>query len=370
MIWEPTSGRDAWWSSLRIGHPLDVRDSVGKWCVCVIVEKQSTQIFVHYTGWGHKWDEWLSNDSERIAPLHSFSHADSPSNIKERENNKSPRLHIPREDAYITSNFAKSIRSMSKLADVHIEVQSSSDSLSDLTEDTFYLHYCILLSRCPALLEHLTLLPESREHPSIKVYSTRIPADILRVIIAYSYGGMLGLHDLQNHLLLNVLYFAEVLNLPNLFDIISPKLSSSNIMEALCCVDPHIQLSSESMLAKHIEFHLLSVVKQQLRCSFPKIPADTALGKLVSGILEEEKHSALVAEGETVVNEDRECKVYTRESDELCEKNKDLLWTESIHCFSRDMLNLYESRERRCTFYVMFEDEKFPVDTIVLCKLL
>lgn len=37
----------------------------------LIVEPHA--IFVHYNGWGRRWDEWVSKDSPRIATFRTYT---------------------------------------------------------------------------------------------------------------------------------------------------------------------------------------------------------------------------------------------------------------------------------------------------------
>lgn len=50
------------------GQELDVLDTVRKWSEAEVVEVEDGFVRVTYTYWSEKWDEWLSFESERIAP--------------------------------------------------------------------------------------------------------------------------------------------------------------------------------------------------------------------------------------------------------------------------------------------------------------
>lgn len=49
-----------------IGEHIDCLDSVNKWCNAEIVAKRGPMLKVHFTGWSYKYDEWISEDSERV----------------------------------------------------------------------------------------------------------------------------------------------------------------------------------------------------------------------------------------------------------------------------------------------------------------
>lgn len=56
------------WRDFEDGDVLDARDTVDKWREAVVVNVESTRIFVHYTGWPNMWDEWIPKTSSRLAP--------------------------------------------------------------------------------------------------------------------------------------------------------------------------------------------------------------------------------------------------------------------------------------------------------------
>ena len=56
------------WRDFEEGDILDVRDTVNKWREAAVVNVESSRIFLHYIGWPNMWDEWIRNDSQRLAP--------------------------------------------------------------------------------------------------------------------------------------------------------------------------------------------------------------------------------------------------------------------------------------------------------------
>ena len=63
---------------LRVGNKLDVRDTEHIWCIATIeqiIRKKSKTplVYVHYEGWSRVYDEYLSFDSPRLAPLGFFT---------------------------------------------------------------------------------------------------------------------------------------------------------------------------------------------------------------------------------------------------------------------------------------------------------
>lgn len=45
---------------IEIGDLLDIKDFDGKWYVSVVLKRKPGQIFIHYIGWAHTWNEWVS----------------------------------------------------------------------------------------------------------------------------------------------------------------------------------------------------------------------------------------------------------------------------------------------------------------------
>ena len=58
----------------KVGDKLHIIDLVNKVCPAEVVEVNAagTKIFIHYSGWSKKWDEWCEVDSKRIQPHYSI----------------------------------------------------------------------------------------------------------------------------------------------------------------------------------------------------------------------------------------------------------------------------------------------------------
>lgn len=61
---------------LQIGSKLDVKDTVDKWCeaTVVAVDREAAKVYVTYTYWAPKWNEWISIDSPRLAPAGTMTY--------------------------------------------------------------------------------------------------------------------------------------------------------------------------------------------------------------------------------------------------------------------------------------------------------
>jgi hypothetical protein len=38
-----------------------------------VINVEADQVYVHYNGWGRRWDEWIEMNSPRIAPLRTHT---------------------------------------------------------------------------------------------------------------------------------------------------------------------------------------------------------------------------------------------------------------------------------------------------------
>ncbi len=63
---------------------IDVRDTVDKWCEGEVLEVDSVRrrVYITYTYWSDKFNEWLPVDSERIAPFAMHTYHGNPANLK------------------------------------------------------------------------------------------------------------------------------------------------------------------------------------------------------------------------------------------------------------------------------------------------
>ena len=52
-----------------------MRDTIEQWLEAEVIDvnKSEKMIFVHYNGWGTRWDEWISMNSPRIAPFRTHT---------------------------------------------------------------------------------------------------------------------------------------------------------------------------------------------------------------------------------------------------------------------------------------------------------
>lgn len=49
-----------------VGQNIDVLDSVNRWCNAEIIKIAGPEMYIYYTGWSSKYNEWLPIDSDRV----------------------------------------------------------------------------------------------------------------------------------------------------------------------------------------------------------------------------------------------------------------------------------------------------------------
>jgi hypothetical protein len=54
-------------SKLEVGQWIDVKDTIDQWLEAQVVKVRNNEAYVHYNGWGTRWDEWIDFSSPRIA---------------------------------------------------------------------------------------------------------------------------------------------------------------------------------------------------------------------------------------------------------------------------------------------------------------
>jgi hypothetical protein len=54
-------------SKLEVGQWIDVKDTIDQWLEAQVIKVRNNEAYVHYNGWGTRWDEWIDFSSPRIA---------------------------------------------------------------------------------------------------------------------------------------------------------------------------------------------------------------------------------------------------------------------------------------------------------------
>lgn len=52
---------------LNLGQWVDVKDTIDQWLEAQVIDVKDEKVYIHYNGWGTRWDEWIDFSSPRIA---------------------------------------------------------------------------------------------------------------------------------------------------------------------------------------------------------------------------------------------------------------------------------------------------------------
>jgi len=88
------------------GQWVDVKDTIEQWLEAQIIDVKDNQVYIHYNGWGTRWDEWINIDSDRIRPFRfhtrqsTYSHYQSPFPSVKPDANVSIESNLPPQDSF------------------------------------------------------------------------------------------------------------------------------------------------------------------------------------------------------------------------------------------------------------------------------
>jgi hypothetical protein len=51
------------------GQWVDVKDTIDQWLEAQVIDVRDDRVYIHYNGWGNRWDEWIEVNSPRIRPF-------------------------------------------------------------------------------------------------------------------------------------------------------------------------------------------------------------------------------------------------------------------------------------------------------------
>ena len=66
---------------LEVGQWVDAKDTIDQWLEGQVIQvNENNQVYIHYNGWGSRWDEWIDINSPRLSPFrtHSIQYPYSP----------------------------------------------------------------------------------------------------------------------------------------------------------------------------------------------------------------------------------------------------------------------------------------------------
>ena len=64
----------------EIGQWVDVKDTIDQWLEAQVINVRGNQAYIHYNGWGTRWDEWIDFNSPRIAAFRTYT-VQSPTSV-------------------------------------------------------------------------------------------------------------------------------------------------------------------------------------------------------------------------------------------------------------------------------------------------
>eukprot|EP01084_Bolivina_argentea_P242115 406271_1 len=120
--------------SLKVNDQIDHRDKFGRFSFATVLEKQGTNLKIHYDGWGNKWDIWsdFSVEIHRFAIIGSISRRPAH---KYKEFKKGGYVRINPTQRHPGWKCGKITEMDQNCGQVHIEY-----SLGDTRYNTYWAH--------------------------------------------------------------------------------------------------------------------------------------------------------------------------------------------------------------------------------------
>jgi len=79
---------------LIVGQWVDVKDTIDQWLEAQVIDIKDNRVYIHYNGWGTRWDEWIEMDSIRIMPFRYFTKQTTFSNYNSPFPNVKPDANV------------------------------------------------------------------------------------------------------------------------------------------------------------------------------------------------------------------------------------------------------------------------------------
>ena len=79
---------------LIVGEWVDVKDTIDQWLEAQVIDIKENKVYIHYNGWGTRWDEWIDMDSERIMPFRFYTKQTTFSNYNSPFPNVKPDANV------------------------------------------------------------------------------------------------------------------------------------------------------------------------------------------------------------------------------------------------------------------------------------
>lgn len=79
---------------LIVGQWVDVKDTIDQWLEAQVIDLKDNKVYIHYNGWGTRWDEWIEMDSDRIMPFRYYTKQTTFSNYNSPFPNVKPDANV------------------------------------------------------------------------------------------------------------------------------------------------------------------------------------------------------------------------------------------------------------------------------------
>lgn len=79
---------------LRKGQWVDVKDTIDQWLEAQVIDVKDDKVYIHYNGWGTRWDEWIDMKSDRIRPFRFHTRQTAFTNYQSAYPNVKPDANI------------------------------------------------------------------------------------------------------------------------------------------------------------------------------------------------------------------------------------------------------------------------------------
>jgi hypothetical protein len=120
------------------GQWVDVKDTIEQWLEAQVIDVKENKVYVHYNGWGTRWDEWIDLESDRIRPFRfhtrqtNYSHYQSPFPVIKPDANVSLEGNLPLHESFfeifedIDKQYKHAKELMDKIKSARVDLNSNS----------------------------------------------------------------------------------------------------------------------------------------------------------------------------------------------------------------------------------------------------
>jgi hypothetical protein len=111
---------------LQIGQWVDVRDTIDQWLEAQVIDLKDNMVYIHYNGWGTRWDEWIDMKSERIKPFRFHTKQNTFSNYQSPFPNTKPDANV---------NIVNNLPSRESFFDIFEDLGETFESANNLMRE-------------------------------------------------------------------------------------------------------------------------------------------------------------------------------------------------------------------------------------------